>query len=220
MWIIPSVCDRARLQSLVESAMATDMREDAVCLFDIRGAGPHPGLPPNWTIVPTVTALPASETVRLAQRSAPGAGTFGILAPTHRPVTPGWDVALSRAAGNWNIAYCNDVVSQGRHALGGADHLTGAFCLGGALVREVGHIIPAGMTLPDARVAWLALGQRLGLLRFLRTVVVEKIDGEDEVLPLPAGSYDADRRARLFRWLNDELRPMAARLREAIARDQ
>lgn len=220
MWIIPSVCNRARLQPLVESALASNMRENVVCLFDIRGPAPYPDVPPNWTLVPAVASLSAAETVRIARLSAPKAESFGILPVDHRPLTPGWDAALTRAAGSWNVAFCNDIVSQGDHALGGADHLTGAFCLGGSLVQEVGDIIPSGMTLFDARVAWMALGQRLGLLRFLRSVVVEKTGEAPDELPLPPGIYDSDRRARLFRWLNDELRPLAARLREAMAREQ
>lgn len=217
MWIIPSVCGREDLAPLMHACRATAPLCAVTALCDIRVSAA--GLPslPRWRLIPALGPLAAADCVRIARLAGAAEGPIGFLAADHRPLTPAWDAALARAAGQWNIAYCNDLVSAGRHPVGGADRVTGAICIGAGLVREMGEVLPTGMTLADARVAWAALGRALGCLRYLSDVAVEwRPERSGEVRPLP-GAEPPERRARLFRWLNDELRPLAARVREARA---
>lgn len=220
MWIVPSVLTRARLEPLMAASAATSMTSGVVCLVDIRARLDGLRAPPDWTLVPALGDMGPAETVRVAAAAAPPGGTArGLLPADHLPRTRGWDRALTVAAGDWNIAYCNDLVFGGRDPVNGADRITGAVCFGGELVREMGAIVPDGMTLADARIAWARLGTMLGLLRYLPDVVVERpLGAADESRPLP-GRDHPERRARLFRWLNDEARPLAARIREAMARE-
>lgn len=219
MWIVPSVCGRAQLAPLIDAGYETAMTAPLGVLFDIRdgAAGLYP--PPDWRLIPAVGRVEAAECVRIAAMPRPAGETIGFLPADHVPLTPGWDRALERAAGRWNIAYCNDLVSAKRHPVGGADHLSGAVCFGGALADAVGPLIPAGMSLDDARIAWAALGRSLGALRYLKGVEVEWRRERAAAARVPGRRLDPDRRARLFRWLNDELRPLARRLREVRAAD-
>lgn len=217
MWITPSVCGRDQLVPLMTAARATGMSSPVTALFDIRDSAA--GLPPlaQWRLIPAVGRLAAADCLRIARLSAPMAGPLGFLPADHVPLTPGWDAALERAAGDWNIAYCNDLVSAGRHPVGGADRVTGAVCIGARLAREMGDVLPAGMTFSDARVAWATLGRTLGALRYLPGVEVEwRRERAIDERGYPA---DPESRARLFRWLNDDLRPLARRVREARAEE-
>jgi hypothetical protein len=219
MWIIPSVCDGARLEPLLAACRATGMIQPARCLVDLRRPFQHDPahgrrLPHDWTLIPALGVPEAAEVVRILRSSAPPAPFYGILPVDHRPLTPGWDRALSRAAGEWQIACCHDALTQGKTARGGMDRATGLVCIGGALAHAMGELIPAGMSLDDARLAWMALGRSLGIVRHLGTVAVDRRPGPDYVAP----RAELRERPRLFRWLNDEMKPMAARLREAMAR--
>lgn len=217
MWIIPSVCGRGELAPLMTAARATGMSSPVTALFDIRDSAA--GLAPiaQWRLIPAVGRLAAADCLRIARLSAPAPGPLGFLPADHLPLTAGWDVLLERAAGQWNIAYCNDLVSAGRHPVGGADRVTGAVCIGGRLAREMGDVLPVGMTFSDARVAWATLGRALGALRYLPGVEIEW--RRERAVDERADPADPESRARLFRWLNDELRPLARRVREARAEE-
>ena len=227
MWIVPSAGGRppARpeplrrgegpLARLMEACRKTGMTGEAFCLLDITCDRARLEVPETWTVVPALSRVSPAEAARLAMLARPDAEHYGILTDDHVPRTKGWDRALGLAAGRWNVAYCNDLVHAGRDPRTGTAKVTGAVCLGGDLVREMGAAIPDGMTLADARRAWMALGRSLGLLRYLPGVVVERRRGEKG--PFEHPDECAEGRARLFRWLNDEHRPLARRLRFAIS---
>lgn len=227
MWIIPSVLTRARVQRLIELTQDTGMTAGAVCLVDIREPRGALDLPANWTVVPALGPLSLSETVRIAMSAAPFARghamPVGILPADHAPRTRGWDRALEDAAGDWSIACSNDLMLAGCDWRTGEACATGAVCFGAGLVRVVGDIVPDGMSLTDARLAWTALGTSLRRLDYMPGVVVQAphagSDGSPRRKPDPMPGLIGDDRAALFRWLNDDLRPLVARILEAMARE-
>jgi hypothetical protein len=219
MWIVPSVCGRAALVPLVAACRESGMTRPVSALVEIGASAAGLGRPANWSLIPAVGRLEPVDCVHIASLAAAPAEPIGILPADHSPVSDGWDVALERAAGRWNIAYSNDLLSAGKHPVGGADRVTGAVCIGGELARILRPVLPAGMTLADARIAWATLGRALGALVYLKGVVVEmrpeRVAGAKDAALL----RDPERRARLFRWLNDEVRPLVRKVREARAAD-
>lgn len=218
MWICAPADDAGSLREVMDACEETAMSVEVFCLTDMALEHAYRRLPANWTLVPAVGRVGLADAVELARLARPAEPAYGILPPGHLPRTRAWDTALSLAAGRWNVAYSNDLFEGGRHPMTGLDKVTGAVCLGGELVREMGSIIPRGLGYAEAAMTWVSLGRALGLLRYLPDVVVER------QLDYPAGgdpAPEADElaRARLFRWLNDEARPLIRRVRRAISRE-
>lgn len=90
-------------------------------------------------------------------------GAVGFLGDDHRPRTPGWDEALTRALPG--VAYGNDLF-QGAN-------LPTAVVMSAGIVQILGYFIPPGLTHLYFDDFWLTLGRELHALAYLPEVIIE-----------------------------------------------
>ena len=129
-------------------------------------------LPRNWSIhyEPKWGSLQAS--MQYVFNKYPDAKSYGWLADDTYPLTEGWDKKVEAAAGDWALAYCNDLWIGPNQRDNGID-LTAGLCWGGELVRTVGWWALPGVQQAGIDTAWTLLLKPLQLLRYLPEVVVE-----------------------------------------------
>lgn len=92
---------------------------------------------------------------------------IGFIGDDHRMRTPGWDARLAEAAGEWGIAYGNDL-------LRGAE-LPTSVVMSADLIRVLGKMAPSELWHMYCDDYWLALGRQLGRITYLDDVIVEHL---------------------------------------------
>jgi hypothetical protein len=137
-------------------------------------------LPANWEIhyEPEWGSIGAS--MRYCLDRYPEATHYGWLADDTVPRTKGWDKQLEYAAGEWCLAYADDLWFS---TMGWSDYWTNqlrlgtqvsaGLCWGGELIRAVGWWAPPGLVQAGIDTAWTAIIAPLGLGRYVDDVVVE-----------------------------------------------
>lgn len=219
MWIAQPLAGHAALKRFLDACSRTGMTEDLLVLADLRIKFPRTDFPPNCHLVPVLGPVSFNDTVAIARGLKPDAAYLGFLPSGYLPRSPCWDTRLASAAGDWNIAQANDLHHLGRHPLTGLPAITGAVALGGKLARAI-DVVPKGMEWAQAAATWSHLGRALGLLEYRRDVVIENTDWAAGGRASVPADFGGDPQARLFRWLNDEARPLIRDLRFEIGRDQ
>lgn len=91
----------------------------------------------------------------------------GFIGDDHRMRTPGWDRRLADAAGDWGIAYGNDL-------LRGAD-LPTAVVMSADLIRVLRKMAPEELWHMYCDDYWMSLGDELGRITYLDDVVIEHL---------------------------------------------
>jgi hypothetical protein len=91
----------------------------------------------------------------------------GFMGDDHLPRTEGWDTRLGAAAGEWGVAYGNDLLQGERLA-------TAAF-LGSGIVRTLGKFVPHGFEHLYLDNFWMGLGAGIGSLTYVGDVVIEHL---------------------------------------------
>jgi len=132
-------------------------------------------LPPNWTmhLEPEWGSIAAS--MRYCLEQYPDASQYGWLADDNIPQTPGWDVELEQAAGDWYISCARDYWMSELgwlHSTGGPC-FTAGLCWGGELIRTVGWWALPGVRQGGIDEAWNNLAGMLHLTRYLPDVIIE-----------------------------------------------
>lgn len=92
---------------------------------------------------------------------------IGFMGDDHRVRTDGWDRTLAEAAGEWGIAYGNDL-------LRGAE-LPTSVMMSADIIRVLGKMCPAELWHMYCDDYWKALGSELGRLAYLPDVVIEHL---------------------------------------------
>ena len=169
MWLLTSRNRQEMCQRTIDACEKTEMTQKAIvfcdgCDYDLR-------LPSNWTKVVSEENIGIGEAMNRFFREHPDEPFYGWLADDFLPKSLGWDIDLSRAAGNKYIAYCNDLWD--RDGKRPPTWITSAFAIGGDLVRAVGWFSPPGIRQAGIDSAWNMLGRSFGLMRYLPSTLVE-----------------------------------------------
>ena len=90
---------------------------------------------------------------------------IAFMGDDHRVRSCGWDHWLAKAAGEWGVAYGNDL-------LRGAE-LPTAVVMSADIVRVLGKMAPAELWHMYCDDYWAALGRELGSLTYLDDIVIE-----------------------------------------------
>jgi hypothetical protein len=106
-------------------------------------------------------------------RANPHAGFYGWLADDTYPATPGWNLALERAAGDWQLSYAADGGYINPADLHAGTYFSSGLCWGGELVRTVGWWALPGLKAAWIDIAWADIVSPLGLHRYLPDVLVD-----------------------------------------------
>lgn len=107
----------------------------------------------------TKAAGAMNETFRLY----PKAKSYGFIGDDGVPRTSKWDRKLSKAAGDWNVAYPSDLHKN---------RCSHPVC-GGELVRAVGWFALPGLNHLYIDTVWANIGLEIGRLIYLSDVIVE-----------------------------------------------
>jgi hypothetical protein len=132
----------------------------------------------------------------------------GFMGDDHRVRTPGWDYALTRAAGPWGIAYGDDGI-QG-------EALPTAVVLAADIVRTVGHIVPPTLQHMYIDNYWRELGIRIGRLIYMPGISIEHLHhsvGKSQVDATYLATNNAER------YLADQMAWEAYQADGSLARD-
>jgi len=90
---------------------------------------------------------------------------IGFMGDDHRVRTPGWDRMLALAAGDWGVAYGDDLLQGPR--------LPTAVVMAADLVRVLQKMAPFELRHMYCDDYWLRLGHGLDRIRYLHDVVIE-----------------------------------------------
>jgi hypothetical protein len=143
MWLLPShnrpeQC-RAVVRRLKETGCSTPgivivNGDEALAAYEQWDAE----LPRHWSMVCMRDNIGLCGALRWAFGEWPKMTFYGLICDDEFVETPGWDVRLIEAAGEWNLAHGNngDTSSNWPH---------GFMTWGGELVRAVGNLAPAGL---------------------------------------------------------------------------
>jgi hypothetical protein len=131
-------------------------------------------IPDGWVRLvgpPTKPGLVKNEMLR----AFPDESFYGIIADDVIPRTPGWNTILEQAAGDWFIAYPNDLIRGEIQVTHGV--------MGGALVRTLGWWELPGLVGLFGDTLWYELGKRLELLHYFPNVVLEHVHWSNRKAP-------------------------------------
>lgn len=104
---------------------------------------------------------------RLAPALAEQYDVVGFMGDDHLPRTEGWDTRLEAAAGEWGVAYGNDLL-QG-------ERLATAVFIGSGIVSTLGYYVPPGLKHLYFESPWMAWGRTVESLTYLDDVVIEHL---------------------------------------------
>jgi len=176
MWLLPTRGRKELCQEALDACFETRMTSAGVIFVDDRiDDYADLVLPNNW--LKAVGPLTMAETMRWAFNTFPHEVFYGWIADDLRPRTTHWDKKLEDAAGGWFISHCSDGYLEGAH-------LSGAFCWGGELVRNVGW-----WALPEVKQAgidnaWFeVIGRTLQNVIYRDDVVVEHLHWKNSKRP-------------------------------------
>lgn len=170
MWILPSRSRPENLERFIGAYLDTGAGAKVYVRLD--ECDPHieqnvklSGLMPrHWTLV-------VGKRVRMpgalneAFERFPNELSYGIMGDDIVPRTELWDVRLNLAAGKWNIVYGDDLQN-------GESHATHPL-MGGDLARAIGWLALPNLVHLYNDTVWMAIGTRLGVLKYCPAVVME-----------------------------------------------
>ncbi len=119
-------------------------------------------LPKNFSVLRIPPGCCASRRANIPFEKFPNEPYYAIMGDDVFPVGWKWDQVMREAAGEWNIAYCDDGI-QGKHLA------THPF-IGGELVRAQGFVEEPSMLDWFADNCRMDVGAELGLLRYVENV--------------------------------------------------
>lgn len=115
-------------------------------------------LPENWVMLVAPKRGEVGGRMEDYFKTLGSADFYSIVNDDVVPLTPGWDVALARKAGLWNVVYPDDTLNGERMAT--------QFVVGGELVRAVGSFSLGFIhTMVDR--AWMDIGRAVDRLIYV-----------------------------------------------------
>jgi len=201
MWFLPSRGRPANLERFVKAYTETGATTPVYLWFDLDDPRlkeyQDVEIPDNWA-VHVNGSRNIGEMMNQFVKTFPDAAFYGFLADDCLPRTPGWDKALIEAAGDWGIAYPNDLF-QG-------EKLCTFPCCGGRLVRELGWWALPGLRHLFIDDALMTVGKRIGRLTYLPDVVLEHLHFGNGKAPMDetyVKTSHAEDEAVFQAWKND-----------------
>lgn len=177
MWILPTRNRPDRLSKFFDSCKRTFVSTPGLVIVDGPDGGDYSAVVfhGGWNISVTEKRTDVCGVVRKAFRDNPNEPFYGILADDIVAETRGWDRALAFAAGDWNVAYPNDLLNGERMAT--------MPVVGGKLARALGNIIPPGFVHTKFDRAWMDVGRGIGRLKYLPDVKIKHEHWSDGKTP-------------------------------------
>jgi len=177
MWILPTRKRPDRLQKFFDSCKRTFVSTPGLVIVDGLDGGDYStvSLPDGWHLFVTGQRTDVCGIVRQAFRDNLKEPFYGVLADDIVAETLGWDKALAFAAGDWNVAYPNDLLNGERMAT--------MPVIGGKLARTLGNIVPLGFVHTMFDKAWMDVGRGIGRLKYLPDVKIRHEHWSDGKTP-------------------------------------
>lgn len=155
MWVIPTRGRPQNISRLLEAFDKTGATTPVLLRLDDDDKLTYKT---PWTIE-IGPRLPLSNYYNEAYQKAPDTPWWGFIGDDVVPETPGWDVALIKAAGSDGMA-----VPKGE----GTPH----FVLGGKLVQSVGWLALPGLDRLYIDTVWHDIAKKRGVLRYCPDVIL------------------------------------------------
>jgi hypothetical protein len=197
-WLCPTFQRPEKLQNLAKSwdATATDIPLKVRIWSKDPRKEDYRALewPASWSFYES-DAEWAGDALAEYFEAFPNEEYYGFIGDDIVLLTPGGIEQLIYEAGEWFVAYPNDMLQ--RH------HMATHFCIGGELVRTLGYIVPPGFTHHYMDQAIMDVATNVGLLRyrpdilffhdhFIRNVDPEKYDATYARVYTPEGKLRHD----------------------------
>jgi hypothetical protein len=150
----------------------------------------------------------------LAPALARDCDVVGFMGDDHRPRTKAWDSLFYSASSLDSVVYGNDLI-QG-------PNLPTAVFLGSTIIRTLGWMVIPGQVHLFMDNLWRTLGEQLGTLRYLPTVIIEhvhpiagKAEWDDGYAAANAAEVWAHDEALYREWVGYSMVGDVARIKEA-----
>lgn len=181
MWILPSRNRPDRVARMFDKAPPSTR---GIVAVDADQAKLYRGvkLPAGWVVEASQRCQYVAKHNFVFQRY-PNEEWYGSLSDDMVPITEGWDVKLIERAGVLGVAYADDLFTR----------RSGAFAVGGDLVRKLGWIFPPCFVHYYGDTTMELLCRELGLAGMQRDVIVEHRHYANKTKP---GKYDETSLAR------------------------
>lgn len=163
MYFVPTRGRPDRLQKFLNGCVETGMTMPGLIVVDGKDGGDYSRvrLPKNWTLQVAETRAEACGRMENYFKRHQSADFYAMITDDVVPLTKQWDQSLALAAGDWNMAYPDDMIS-------GKDMATN-FVIGGKLVRTVGSF---GLNFIHTMVdrAWMDIARNIGRLIYCPSI--------------------------------------------------
>jgi hypothetical protein len=219
LWIIPTYNRPDQCRAAVERLKEMGCSTPGIVIVNGRDFQAYEAwkehLPEHWSMVFMQENIGVCGALRWAFNEWPRLTFYGLICDDEFVETPGWDVRLIEAAGQWNLAHGNngDSSSKWPHAF---------MTWGGDLVRAVGNIAPEGLWHLYFDMYWAFIAGESKRLKFCPDVRITELHHLRGTAP-----HDETNRAALLHqkedgqwytnWRRSEALATVARVKSALA---
>lgn len=164
MWFLPT---RNRPEAMAELIASMRVTGDVPPVAVMIDGDPKPyddiDWPENWIIRSSPVHLEMQRAFNRLLEFYPGQKFYGTIVDHCRFISPGWSSRLEEAAGDWNIAFCED--EQRFNPKTGFPRMNAATAFGGKLIETIGYVYPDFCVHLAGDDAWEEIGFELGIVK-------------------------------------------------------
>lgn len=219
MWILPTYGRPGRCQDALDSIIAAGVSTSGVVWVDGDQDPAYRSLrlPQGWQLIAPADNLGVCGVLNWALARFAGEPWYGFISDDSIVQTPGWDMALVKAAGAAGFANSADGWQAQRR-------MHGAVVFGGDLLRALGWWAPPGLIHSFVDDAWEKIARALDNWRHVPQVMVEHRHARNAKAPNDASYRKAystfeDDRAAFRRLMVDEIPAAIARAIPVVVGD-
>ena len=170
MWILVTMGRAAKCQEVLQNMINAGVSTPGIVI--VNGPDDLDGyksltIPDQWSIVFLPENIGFCAAVNRVIAELPNEQWYGLCTDDEHVFTPGYDLQLIEAAGQWCYAYGNDGIPSKPISLHG-------YCvIGGDLIRTVGYWGLPGIFHAYSDWGWQQIAATFGLARFQENIKVE-----------------------------------------------
>jgi len=180
MWFIPTRNRPEAMKAFIQAVRESGDNPDIAVMID--GDPYDIEWPDEWHIHVSSEHLELQRALNELFKLYPNEKTYGFMVDHTRPRIPGWSKQLEEAAGDWNIALCDDLHNR-INPRNGLKRITSATCFGGELIRSLGYIWPDFCVHLYGDDALEEIGHELGIVKNVDVKVHDLQLGEGDTKP-------------------------------------